>query len=160
MTDLGCDLEFVCNEAVPPRGRGPGIHMMVLKSHAGHFFVFCWVSVCSTPSLDLFSSTPSLAGTQQQQHHLHQQERGSAAAAPTPGMRRVQQTTLHVSSNISCDYCSGTCVSLFFNLRHPRDEPSLLSLCSLSWKKASVDPNIFLTASISRKSTPCRVCIP
>ena len=27
---------------------------------------------------------------------------------------------LHVSSNIGCDYCV-TCVSLFINLRHPRD---------------------------------------
>ena len=38
VTDLGSDLQFVCNEAVPPRGRGLGIHMMVLKSHAGRFF--------------------------------------------------------------------------------------------------------------------------
>ena len=77
-------------------------------------------SFCSTPSLALLSSTPSLAGTQQQQHlHLHQRECGSAAAAPTARMRRVQQPMLHVSSNIYCDHV--TCVSLFFNLRNPRD---------------------------------------
>ena len=66
-------------------------------------------------------STPSLAGTQQQQQqpHLHQQERGSAAAAaPTARIRGVQQPILHVFSNISCE--SVTCVSLSFNLRHPR----------------------------------------
>ena len=75
---------------------------------------------CSTPSLALFSSTPSLSGTQQQQHlRLHQQERGSAAAAPTARIRRVQQPILHVFSNRRCDYV--TCVSLFFNLREPRD---------------------------------------
>ena len=59
------------------------------------------------PSLALFSSTPSLAGTQQHHHHLrfHQQECGSAAAAaPTVRMRRVQQPMLHVSSSISCNY--------------------------------------------------------
>ena len=38
-------------------------------------------------------------------------------------------------------------------------EPSLLSLCSLSWKKAYIDPNRFGTTSRSRKRTPC-VCIP
>ena len=81
------------------------------------FFAFCSVCRCKigrqgqlfppTPSLAIFSSTPSLAGTQQQQQHLrlHQQECGSAAAAAaTARMRRVQQPTLHVSSSISCEY--------------------------------------------------------
>ena len=47
-------------------------------------------SFCSTLSLALFNSAPSLAGTQQQHLHLHQRECGSAAAAPTAGMHRVQ----------------------------------------------------------------------
>ena len=68
-----------------------------------------------------FCSTPSLAGRQQQQQlHLHQQECGTAAAGPTARIRRVQQPMLHVSSNISCDSCCVTCVSLL-KLRHPRD---------------------------------------
>ena len=61
----------------------------------------------------------SLPLTQQQHPHLQQQERGSAAAAPTARIRRVQQPILHVFSNRRCDYV--TCVSLFFNLREPRD---------------------------------------
>ena len=34
-------------------------------------------------------------------------------------MRHVQQPMLHVSSDISCDYV--TCLSFFFNSRHPQD---------------------------------------
>ena len=96
-----------------------------------------------------FCSTPSLAGTQQQQQqhlHLHQQECESAAAAPTARMRRLQQPMLDVSSNISCDHV--TCVSLFFNLCHPRDFTS----------PASRRETLYIEASRCSKYRPVRKC--